>query len=156
MKNYKYYLKILQCGTVVMSIMIFVLLALLVLAQAAPYYNYSLPLAVTERGEELASVKKVSQAEKGLFATIVFTTKDEVSVPKAKLFINGTMSGDFSEGRLYVRVYEGDKLEIDARDYQTDLLFKIEQMSANLDQGSLNSQLIINNDISEVGIVHFK
>lgn len=150
------YLKILHRGATTLTVLVFGLLVCVLLAQAAPYFGLEMPFSVKERGEEMASAKEAAEVDNGLFGTIVVALEDEVSLPKAYLLLNGEQCGNFAQGRLYVRVHEGDELVIDATSYQHDLLFVLERASANIEREFLTQSLLLHDELGRIGIVHFK
>jgi hypothetical protein len=156
MADDKKYFFILRRGSIWLAIAVFILLAIIFAAQAAPYIGWTAPFSVSQRGENLDPAIMAAQEEDSLFGTVSIHVKNDISVPKAYLLINGQKSGDFASGSILVRVYEGDKLEIDASRYEHDIIFDIDNMSANIEENYMSNRLLLNNEIGFIGTVHFK
>jgi hypothetical protein len=156
MTDDKKYFSILRRGSIWLAIAVFLLLVMIFGAQAAPYIGWNSPFSVVQRGENLDPAIMAAQEEDSLFGTVAIDVKNNISVPKAYLLINGQKSGDFASGSLLIRVYEGDKLEIDASRYEHDIIFSVANMSANIKENYISRELLLNNEIGFIGTVHFK
>lgn len=98
----------------------------------------------------------VSRDEEGLFGNLYIETEDSLSMPQAKLLINGLEAGDFSKGFLLARVYENDLVMIDVKAYAEDIGFHIKRISSNIDRQDIPSDIISRDGEAVIGNIKFK
>ncbi|MGI5892231.1 MAG: hypothetical protein ACOX7H_05805 [Bacillota bacterium] len=151
----KYWL-FLRKGVICLTVLAIALFALIFWVQASPYWGWSIPFSVAQRGESLDPAITAAIKDDTLFGNISISVKDNVSVPKAYLLVNGKEMGDFSSGSLLIRVYDGDKLEIDVSNYKHDIYFYIDHLSTNIEEENLQAELLLNHQKGLLGIIHFK
>lgn len=68
------------------------------------------------------------------FANLSLSSEGRVSLEQAYLLINGERAGSFAAGELQVRVYDGDLLAVDCRAYDRELCFRVDGMSASVEE----------------------
>ena len=98
-----------------------------------------------------------SQTAKTVFAPqekhIVFQIKGDFSSKQVKLVINGNVVGDFASGSLKVTVEPGDKLAIDAREYEPAIWVEITDVSASLNSFQPGQQFWIKEEYKTLNSV---
>ncbi|MDO4582011.1 MAG: hypothetical protein Q4B96_05460 [Bacillota bacterium] len=97
----------------------------------------------------------VRQSDNSLFGNIRVSCADEPA-QAARLLVNGVDSGGFEAGELLLRVYPGDVLSIDCTAYARRLIFEISAISANIDARYLQTTVIGEGNIINVGVIVFR
>ena len=128
---------------------------LLALVLLTPYLNWDSPFA-REARLLLDTSLPVQQQSSLLFGNMQLETADGVSLTAARLYINGVLAGNFGNGTLLVRVYEGDNLLLDASAYQRQLTFLLTTVSANIDTDNLAALIITDGNAVELPPIRFR
>jgi hypothetical protein len=114
-------------------------------------------LPYVQQALELKEDNKFSQTAKTVFAPqkkhIAFQIKGDLSSKQVKLLINGNVVGDFASGSLKVTVEPGDKLAIDAREYEPGIWLEITDVSASLNSFQTGQQFWIKEQYKSLNIV---
>ena len=140
------------------SFLIFTITAfiLLILAQAGYYFDVDNGLTAKRAEEYYTAELPAVREEYAIFGNLELRSKEGVSLAKAVVLINGQQSGDFKDGDVLIRVYEGDTVTIDTTAYDRELEFYIGNYSKNIDIDKLNQVLVSYRGRIDVGTVSFK
>jgi len=135
-----------------LKILTIILFFTLVTYQTASYFNLSKESNLKTQGQTIP----VTRDEEGLFGNIYIETEDLLSLPQAKLLINNLVAGNFSDGFLLFRVYEGDIVQIDTTSYAEDISFYITRISSNIDNQNISTDIISRDGKALIGTIKFK
>ncbi|MCL2817570.1 MAG: hypothetical protein FWD39_04195 [Clostridiales bacterium] len=92
----------------------------------------------------------------GFFGNITIEVAGGISLPEAKVLINGRVAGDFAAGAVMVRVYEGDFVLLDTLAYVEDIRFCVTRMSSNICPEGLQLELFVTDGQEIIGKIAFK
>ena len=127
----------------------------LALILAAPYLNWDSPFA-REARLLLDTALPVQQQSGQLFGNLQLETEGGVSLAAARLYINDIFVGNFGTGSLFTRVYEGDRLVLDASAYQRQIIFLLTTVSTNIDTSELTARIITDGNAVELPPIRFR
>ena len=131
-------------------------LVLVIVAQAGYYFDFENGLTAKRAEEYYKAELPAVREEYAIFGNIELMSKDEVSLAKAYVMINGQKSGNFKDGDVLIRVYEGDIVSIDTTAYDRKIEFYIRNYSKNINIDKLNQILESSQGLVDVGTVSFK
>ncbi len=129
-------------------------LSLLVAGLVLPFWGIDTPLSVV-KPDYYQEEAVVTADEESLFGNIRISS-DGVSLEQAYLLINDQRSGNFGDGELVVRVYEGDTVEIDGSAYKRQLDFSISAVSSNIDSDYWSKVVQTNGNIVKIALIKFR
>lgn len=89
-------------------------------------------------------------------ALVTISVGNDVSLPKAKILVNGKERYTFSRSQVLMRLNAGDTIEIDARSYNLPIDFTIVAGSANLNFPVKEQVFTANQSIVMIGKVIVK
>lgn len=109
---------------------------------------------------KLGQDNQFAQQAKMVFAPekkyIIFRLQSNEWPWQVRLVVNGHVVGNFSQGKVEVKVKEGDNLAVDARGYKKGLWLTIAKSSAAIENFQPGQQFWIKNQYKKLGIVKLK
>ncbi len=123
--------------------------------QKLAWLGWELPLE-NWYGSSYDEVLPTVKQNEGLWGTITLQLADYSELRRASVLINGQPAGNFTGQSLTVRVFAGDKLEIDCSAYGRPVYFQLVKASSGIDRSALQSELVLNGQRGSVGQIKFK
>ncbi len=123
--------------------------------QKLPWLNINL---ATENwyGQDYADVLPAVQQNEGLWGSVPLELPEYTELHRALVLLNGNEVGRFSSNRVTLRVFDGDKLEIDCTAYSRPVRFVLQKVSVGIDRTKLRTELSLCGERGLVGEIKFK
>lgn len=145
-----------KLGEISLIIIIFAVFALVIFAQVSYYFNIDSELSAKRPENGFSTALPAVHDEDEVFGNLEIATRDGFALTKANILINGLICGNFKNGSVLVRVYEGDVVVIDTAAYDKEIEFILKNYSKNIDVDKLNAPFISRDGKVALGVISFK
>ncbi len=110
------------------------------------------PTVPAEAEPAVTAAAPIREGE-GEFANVLISTEGGVSLERAWLLVNNEPRASFAQGSVQIRVYDGDVLAVDCRAYRRELTFRVEILSASVEERYLPPRSSCKERVTNLGFV---